>query len=167
MGAQFMYDNAAFAKSLGCILDRGFRKSNVNLGSYVLQLKYVVDGDTVVFFTKKNERIVVRLLHIDAPEHDQPHAELSKNYLLSLLNEKLVVVLSGVDKYGRFLGFLELMGVDINLYMLRQGFVWLYSRNSYPSFYFNALLEAQKRILGIWEFSDNIDPWLWRRGVRQ
>ena len=51
-----------------------------------LQIKRVVDGDTVHVFSK-GELLKVRLVEIDTPEMDQPHGQEAKEYLENLLKE--------------------------------------------------------------------------------
>ncbi len=88
-------------------------------------VKFVYDGDTILL--DNNQK--VRLLGIDAPEKGEKCYQEAKDKLFDLVfRKKVALVKSGddKDKYGRLLRFVYLDGVNINLLLLRQGFVRVY-----------------------------------------
>lgn len=89
---------------------------------------HVVDGDTVVL----KDGGKVRLLGVNAPEKEfeqrpaQPYALEALLLLRELTEGKLVKLVRGEvekDRYGRVLGYLELMdGTDVQAKLLQQGY---------------------------------------------
>ena len=146
----------------------------------------VFDGDTILI--KKGDGVKIRLLGIDAFEHEQNiYGMKGKNFLTMLLLNKPVCVETDVQKndiYGRTLGSVfaktdSLSGKDarnrattsqnifINEELLRSGYAILYD---FPpnTKYLYRLKEAQiygrENMLGIWEKQSFIleTPAQWR-----
>ena len=96
-----------------------------NNGQEEAIVKFVYDGDTILL--DNNQK--VRLLGIDAPEKGEKCYQEAKDELFDLVFRKKVTLIKGgdnKDKYGRLLRFVYLDGVNINLLLLRQGFVRVY-----------------------------------------
>jgi micrococcal nuclease len=56
-------------------------------------VKYISDGDTItVTNNKTNKKVKVRLFGIDAPEKTQEYGLESKEYLMSLIKDKVIIV---------------------------------------------------------------------------
>jgi micrococcal nuclease len=131
------------------------------------EVKYVIDGDTVVLTSE----VRVRLIGIDAPEVDhsdyglkgEPYGVEATEYLRALIGSKPVRLESGSepqDKYGRTLAYLFLPdGVFVNQKMVEAGFAETYRRFDFK--YKQQFLELEKkarsRKLGMWQ--DRPDDW--------
>ena len=130
----------------------------------------VIDGDTVYLLNHNDEKLKVRLLHIDAPELDQSYGKESKFVLEKLiLNKKVIVIGNNKDKYKRLLGVISLDGLDINLEMIKNGAAWHFKK--YAKFdqteyqyqiYDENEHQAKLKKIGLWKV-DAISPWLWRK----
>ena len=130
----------------------------------------VVDGDTVHLLNDNQEKLKVRLHHIDAPELDQSYGKESKFALEQLiLNKKVTVISDKKDKYKRLLGVISLDEVDVNLEMIKAGAAWHFKK--YAKFdqaqeqyqiYDENEHQAKLKKIGLWKV-DAISPWLWRK----
>jgi micrococcal nuclease len=130
----------------------------------------VIDGDTIKALTKDNELLRVRLRNIDAPEKSQGFGQRSKQNLSELVFGRDVELhVFGTDRYGRTLAVIMLDGVDINLQQVRDGYAWVYTRyigeNSLEvqAQYYDAQAAAQRERRGLWQDSDPVPPWEWRK----
>lgn len=142
-----------------------FFLSSITFAEYLenLKIKKVVDGDTVHVFSE-GKTLKVRLVEIDAPEMNQPHGEESKEYLEVLLQDGyLNLRISGTDIYGRKLGRLYWKKKDINRLMVRSGNAWVYDRYVTDKTFYDDQDHAKSLNLGLWNSSDPIQPWDWRR----
>lgn len=130
----------------------------------------VVDGDTVAVVDARSRTHRIRLAGIDAPECSMPYGHESKALLEALtLNQDVVAIPQGLDRYGRTLATLTMGRRDVNLTMLQAGLAWHYDRISrerhtlaYAAY---SGAEAQARVgrLGLWAGSVQVAPWDWRR----
>lgn len=130
----------------------------------------VVDGDTVHLLNLKDNKLTVRLHHIDAPELDQLYGKESKFLLEKLiLHKKVIIIGNKKDKYKRLLGVISLDEVDINLEMIKAGAAWHFKK--YAEFdqkidqyrlYDENEHQAKLKKIGLWK-ENAIPPWLWRK----
>lgn len=130
---------------------------------------FVADGDTLTMQVGKNKREKVRLLGIDAPEHDQAYGAESGKLLAQLVKDKVVTVRFDMrDDYGRILGMVSLDNLDINLEMVKRGAAWHYAF-FFPDAKHLAQAEkaARKAHAGLWKASNPIAPWDFRRAAKQ
>ena len=133
----------------------------------------VVDGDTVHLLNDNQEKLKVRLHHIDAPELDQSYGKESKFTLEQLiLNKKVTVISDKKDKYKRLLGVISLDEMDINLEMIKAGAAWHFKK--YAKFdqteyqyqiYDENEHQAKLKKIGLWK-ENAISPWLWRKNKK-
>jgi len=133
----------------------------------------IVDGDTVHLLNENEEKLKVRLQHIDAPEIDQSYGKESKFLLEQLiLNKKVTVVGDKKDKYKRLLGVISLDEMDINLEMIKAGAAWHFKK--YAKFdqtehqykiYDENEHQAKLKKIGLWK-ENAISPWLWRKNKK-
>ncbi len=130
---------------------------------------YVTDGDTVKI---SGERI--RLKGIDAPEWNQRCKDASGGgydcgiVSTSALRTKIgrnPITCKGTkrDRYGRFLGTCYLNDLDLNGWMVRNGYALAYTR--YSRRYVSAEQEARENSRGLWA-GKFVAPWSWRKGER-
>lgn len=125
----------------------------------------VYDGDTVKILGPDG-RFKLRLTGIDAPERNQAYGKKSRRALNKLCKHKGVnihVKLSGMDKYQRYLGRLYCNGIDASLYLTEQGLAWHNYWYSSDIRIFLAQRSAQKQGKGLWQQSNPMPPWQWRR----
>lgn len=128
----------------------------------------VIDGDTIEIHGDR-----VRLEGIDAPESSQLCAQNGKTWrcgqkaslALSDFIGRQTVTCKGVgkDKYGRFLGRCSVGNVELNAWMVSNGFALAYRKYSVE--YIELEKEAEGAEKGIWT-SDFLEPWNWRRAQR-
>ena len=133
----------------------------------------VVDGDTVHLLNDNEEKLKVRLQHIDAPELDQSYGKESRFVLEKLiLNKKVTVIGDKKDKYKRLLGVISLDEVDVNLEMIKAGAAWHFKK--YAKFdqaqeqyqiYDEHEHQAKLKKIGLWK-EKAISPWLWRKNKK-
>ena len=142
--------------------------SNICSAEYLenLQIKKIVDGDTVHLFYQ-DETYKVRLIEIDAPERNQPYGKDSTEYLKSLLKDGSVDVnFSGTDRYGRKLGRLYWKGRDINRSMVSAGYAWVYDDYVTDRSFYENQNKARNLKKGLWKESNPIEPWNWRKAKK-
>ncbi len=135
----------------------------------VFRVSKVVDGDTIHIISSSQELFKVRLHGIDTPERGQPYFRVATSALKDLVAAKnVVVVKDGLDRYGRVIGRIYLEdGTYVNLKMVRDGYAWWYEKYAKDdSDLQSAQVAAQSDGLGLWQDSDSIAPWAWRRGTR-
>ncbi len=142
----------------------------------------VSDGDTASVRTSHGD-LIIRLFAIDAPEakchgfsdsvcieDGQAKAKDSKLYLRNLILNKNAEVRLGQGMSGkRLVGTIFVDGKDINLEMVKAGYAWHYkyfSKNQTPDdrqIYTAAENNAKALKSGLWEDSNPIQPWVWRK----
>ena len=106
----------------------------------------VYDGDTVLL-TYRDERRLVRLLGIDAPETSKSRGQPGQPFSARARSH-------GNDRYGRLLAVIHLEGVNINLEMVRRGLAEHYGGRTPEGFdrrpYRRAEEAARSSSRGMW-----------------
>ena len=126
----------------------------------------ITDGDTIKILNKR-----IRFHGIDTPEKEQNCVKNSKEYrcgqeatnaLKKKINGKLVTckVQDKLDRYKRYIGVCFLGDIDLNKWMVRNGYAISYRR--YSTKYNNDEIYAKINKLGIWSGSF-IQPEKWRK----
>lgn len=146
--------------------------ATANAGTLFGTVTEIYDGDTISLICLKRP-LKVHLVGIEAPDPDQPYADVAKQHLSDLILNKLVVVhYSGLGDDALILGKVILKDTDIGAQMLRDGVAW-YDKN-----YDNILTENQRQVYaaselaarnerrGIWQDSNPISPWDFRESRR-
>jgi micrococcal nuclease len=129
----------------------------------------VADGDTVQVRSRGSEQEAVRLLYIDAPEHDQPGGREARRALQELVRvERVRIETRGRDRYGRTLGHLRRLpdGLDVNLELVRRGHAWANARGAMRPRYEAAEREARAARRGLWRAPNPVSPYQWRHRAR-
>lgn len=124
----------------------------------------VVDGDTLVI-----GQVRVRLHGIDAPESKQtcklatteyPCGQAATAALQDKIGREAVTCsVRDTDRYGRKVSVCEADGLDLNAWMVRQG--WAVAYTKYSRDYARQQSEAQAARLGLWA-GTFVMPWDYR-----
>lgn len=146
-------------------------------------VRHVADGDTVTVVTNTGTKLKIRLYGIDAPETikmnrrtgviskpGQPYGEEAYRALESkVLGKRVNVQIMDIDRYRRMVAVLYLDRRDINREMVREGYAWAYREylhGPYASEYLEAEIEARTGHLGLWQQSNPLPPWEFRKRLR-
>jgi micrococcal nuclease len=124
----------------------------------------VKDGDTYVVL-HHNKQTTIRLAHIDCPESGQAFGRNAKEYASTLCFGKEVVILSEgkTDRYGRLIGEIYVGNMNVNKQIVLNGYGWHFVKYSKSEEYHEAELQARAKKRGLWEDSNPIAPWEWRK----
>ena len=136
------------------------------LGSEISGIPSISDGDTIKIFNKR-----IRFHGIDTPEKKQICIRNSKEYscgkeatvaLIKKINGKKVVckVQDRLDKYKRYIGVCFVGKINLNKWMVRNGYAVAYRR--YSKDYIEDENYAKSDKLGLWSGSF-IHPEKWRK----
>ena len=126
----------------------------------------ITDGDTIKIFNKR-----IRFHGIDTPEKKQICIRNSKEYrcgqeatnaLIKKINGKSVVckVRNKLDRYRRYIGICFLGDINLNKWMVRNGYAVAYRR--YSKDFIEDENYAKKNRIGLWS-SSFIHPEKWRK----
>lgn len=136
-------------------------------------VRQVYDGDTLLLVARPQGQLKVRLYGIDAPETAKPNrpgqafSGVAKRVLMyKLLGKAVAVEVREQDQYGRVVGVVRLGGTDINAAMVAEGLAWAYRQyleGSYASEYLRLEEQARRRRMGLWQQSNPLPPWEFRR----
>lgn len=141
-----------------------FIRSSVNAETLYGKVVKVADGDTITILTNDNVKYRIRLIHIDAPEKKQAFGQKSKQYLISLVANKLVKIdYTELDRYKRVLGVVWLQKTNVNLSMVQSGLAWHYKQYSKDESYSDAEQSAKARNMGLWSEKGSVAPWEFRK----
>ena len=140
----------------------------------IIGVPKVVDGDTIHIKSYK-----IRLEGIDAPEMKQkckkPYLQImffnfQKNYNCGLISKKKLIqkignqpvkcILLGKDRYKRYLAKCLKDSVDLNRWMVRNGYALAYRK--YSKLYILDENFAKEKKLGLWQ-GTFIKPEIWRK----
>ena len=125
---------------------------------------WVYDGDSFKMDVSGRGVVQVRIYGIDAPEKNQPGANIALKAAIKLLKNKTVrVVKVDIDKYNRVIGKVYLGKLYVNLWMLSNGYAWHFKFFSQDKAFSKAEHGARLAKRGIWKFSNNIPPWDYRK----
>lgn len=126
----------------------------------------VADGDTVTVRDDSGNRYRVRLAGIDCPEKDQPWGIEAKRAVVRLVDGRNIEVRwEKKDRYGRLIGKVLAVGVDVNRRLVEEGHCWVYRRyNDDPAWLVTEQRARQGR-RGLWGLPENkrMPPWEWRQ----
>ena len=127
----------------------------------------IIDGDTI--HVGKNK---IRLHGIDAPEIEQTckiedkiwncGIESSANLKKLIGKKNIKCKVNDIDRYKRYVAECYVDNININQYMVRQG--WAIAYRYYSILYIEDEEMAKKHKLGIWQ-STFIEPYLYRKKI--
>lgn len=131
------------------------------------QLEKVVgvsDGDTITVLDAEKKTHKIRLQHIDTPERKQSFGTKAKQMLSDkVFGKEVRIERHSKDRYGRTIGVVYLGSRCINLEMVQEGWAWHYKQFSKSSEYAEAEKAAKKKKLGLWQDTNPIPPWEFRK----
>ena len=138
----------------------------------------VIDADTIKINDNK-----IRLFGIDAPEKKQlctkifltisflsfkkkyPCGEVSTQKLKKLINKNIIKChVEGKDRYQRKLAICFRNKLDINSWLVRNGYAVSYQK--YSKKYLSEEIEAKNDKKGIWQGEFEM-PWDWRKNAKK
>ena len=134
----------------------------------------VTDGDTITVISN-NQKQIVRLENIDAPETShpnssvptQPYGQASRQFLNNLVYGKVVYVKSNkMDLYKRNIGTVYIGNLNVNLNLVENGLAWYSREYGNDQSYVDAENRAKYRKLGLWNDKNPIYPATWRKYYR-
>ena len=124
----------------------------------------VSDGDTITI-TNLNRLVKVRILGVDAPDAQQPFADVAKQHLSDLILTRFVSVeYSGLVQHNYLLGKVFYRDNDIGAQMLRDGVAWFDKTTGRLSdvdrqIYSQCEQAARAEHRGLWQDANPIAPW--------
>lgn len=134
----------------------------------------VADGDTITVLDADHTQHRIRLQGIDAPERGQAYGRKSGQYLSEAVAGQQVTVEYGKrDQYRRIVGTVLLDGRDMNLRQIEAGLAWHYKQYQKVQSaedrrrYADAELVAREHRRGLWQETDPVAPWEWRKRKRE
>ena len=162
--------NADFTRArllLGILLT--FASMASTAGTLIGSVIGIADGDTLTLLVDR-QAYKVRIAGIDAPEKRQAWGEKSKTNLSRLaFNQNAVANCPKIDHWGRHICKVTVNAVDIGLEQIKDGMAWWYrkyakeqSKDDHAA-YENAELMAKLRRLGLWNGTNPVPPWEFRR----
>ena len=136
------------------------------VASEISGIPSITDGDTIKILNKR-----IRFHGIDAPEKNQICIKNSKKYrcgqeatnaLIKKINRKTVVckVQEKLDRYKRYVGVCFLGDINLNKWMVRNGYAVAYRR--YSKDYIQDENYAKKNKIGLWS-GNFTHPEKWRK----
>lgn len=125
----------------------------------------VVDGDSLRVLTASNQQLEVRLDGIDCPELGQDFGRRAKQYTSDLLFGRTVEVHpKSLDRYGRTVARVTIVGRDASTEIIRAGFAWHFLKYSSDPLLAAAEREARAESRGLWQQPGAVAPWDFRAG---
>ena len=126
----------------------------------------ILDGDTMEALYEKKP-VKIRLAHIDAPEHKKnqafgTHAKKALSYLC--FGQVVTVHSEKLDRYGRLIAIVVNNKKQIvNQEMIKLGMAWHFKKYSKDKLYAQLEIQARKQQKGLWQLSNPVPPWEWRK----
>jgi endonuclease YncB( thermonuclease family) len=125
----------------------------------------VHDGDTFTLLDENHVQYKIRLHGIDCPELKQAYGKAAKQFASDLIfGRDLYVETTSKDRYGRWIGIVKLPGnTSLNEELLKAGLAWHYTKYDQNPIWAKWEIEARKNKIGLWQESNQIAPWTYRK----
>jgi endonuclease YncB( thermonuclease family) len=128
----------------------------------------VFDGDSFLVRPAGEKDIDVRLQDVDAPEKDQPYADISRAQLKRLIEgRKVFVDVIEVDRYGRKIAkvYREPDRLEVSRALVHDGHVWVNRKYAKDRSLIELEESARASHAGLWSLSadQRVPPWDFRR----
>jgi len=128
----------------------------------------VHDGDTITCLDENNTQQKVRLAEIDAPELGQDFGKVARESLAEMVFGKTVTFQDeGKDRYGRWIGHVDVNGTNVNRQMVATGNAWHYADYSRDPSLAGLQSQAQSQRSGLWSQPDPVPPWEFRASLKK
>lgn len=129
----------------------------------------VKDGDTVVVLLGNNQKETLRLAEVDCPENSQAFGKNAKQFTSSqVFGKKVMFYRTGKDRYKRTVAKIF---YDNDRYLsaeiIKSGWGWWYFKASKNTELKNYQLEAKNSKIGLWQDSNTISPWDFRKNKKK
>ncbi|SMC42427.1 Endonuclease YncB, thermonuclease family [Moheibacter sediminis] len=138
---------------------------NNSENNFTAKVIRIIDGDTIEVLYHELP-VTIRLEHIDCPEKKQPFGTKAKQTLSELcFGQNIEIEFNGdKDRNGRYICVLyNEDGTNINKKMISLGMAWHFKKYSKDNSYAELENEARKNKVGLWQESNPIPPWDWRK----
>ena len=126
----------------------------------------IIDGDTVELMANNNQKHIIRLYGVDAPEDNQPFGNKATEFISEMvLDERVWVFRKYRDRYGRWVGVLYVDSTCVNQELVGAGLAWVYGqycRDAICKDWKDSERRARDYELGLWSGSNSISPWEYR-----
>lgn len=136
-------------------------------GAHAIEGKVVsvADGDTLTILDQYRQSHRIRLAYIDAPESGMPHGAVAKRSLSNLaFGRHAQAQCKETDRYGRSVCTVFVDGNDVNSEQVARGYAWVYAKYAPPrSPLYRLEHQARNAGIGLWEASNPVPPWEWRK----
>lgn len=152
--------------TLSCQRKSGQRRGNEHSPDYYVKVIKVSDGDTFTGLTEDRKSIRYRIHGIDAPEKKQAYGNKSKEKLAGLIFGQTVgiTVITKSDRYNRpVVKVVTPDGLDVGAEMIRSGMAWHFVKYDNSDLYKELEISARNNTIGLWQDSQPIAPWEWRK----
>ncbi len=136
-------------------------------GSRRAKVNRVFDGDTFAILEGGNggKEIRVRLAHVDCPEQKQKYGKEAREFTNGLVSGEYVSVeVIDTDRYGRLIAVVTVNGKSLDYELLAAGYAWHYKQYSDDIKAAALESEARQKGRGLWQQSNPVAPWDWRKG---
>ena len=134
--------------------------------TFTAPVSRVADGDTITV-VHRGDTTRIRLDGIDTPEMDQAFGVQARTFTsLRVSDRQVVVTVHDIDRYGRFVGRVQIDGVDLGVALVSEGLAWHYTRYSDDAVLARAEAEARAKKVGLWSQRSPVPPWEFRRQGR-
>lgn len=132
----------------------------------------ITDGDTIIILDSLLAKHKVRVADIDCPEKGQPFGTKAKQFTSNEIYGKHVSIIpkdpsNPTDKYGRILGYVKYNSKDLSEELLKQGLAWHYKYYSKDKHLSLLESEAKKIKIGLWSDPHPINPYQWRKRIKE
>jgi len=113
----------------------------------------VIDGDTFILSNGDH----IRLIGVNTPEKGEYYYQEAKNALKDLILNKQIILKSDIstkDRYGRYLKYVYVDNIFVNLYLVKNGYARTYiiePNVKYSKDFIDAEKYAKSQKIGIWE----------------
>ncbi len=141
-----------------------------NCLAYSGHVIWVNDGDTLKVLDENWEFETIRLYGIDCPETNQPYGFRATWYTFyKTIARKVKIIPIERDQYKRLVAKIIINKDCFNHKLIKKGYAWVYDQYcNIPECedFERSENQARNKLRGLWQQSNPIPPWLWRRGER-
>ncbi len=126
----------------------------------------IKDGDTFAIIVD-GKKYNVRMKDIDCPEKQQDFGNVAKQALAAKIFGKDVYIdCKDTDRNGRLIATVIYNKENINEYMVKQGYAWVYTQYCKDEKMYTLQNQARQAQKGLWLQPNAMEPWLYRKAKR-